>query len=203
VAQRNDRPARKADRIRLTGPAAIISLHDLSIRHRLLVSHIRAVITPACRNHPELKLLTWKEGRAIQDAVEIAVPIGYERVPVAADGFFSLGLQESRANYMVEADRGTSTVKRFTTKLQGFAAWHRQQRHKTKLGITSFRVLTVTSSDERLEHLVVSARQVCDVKDRGRMFLFTTEKELSLSKPDTMLNKIWTSVTEDEPCSIL
>ncbi len=109
------------------------------IRHTLLVSQFRAVVTLACRNHPELKFLEWREGRAIQDSIEVSLPQDFERIPAAADGFFSLGLGERRAHFFLEADRGSMPIKRFTAKIIGFHAWRRERRHEEKVGIKSLR----------------------------------------------------------------
>ena len=62
-------------------------LHDFSIRHQLLVSHIRTILTAACANRADLKLSFWREDREIQDTIEVALPQKYATVPVAADGF--------------------------------------------------------------------------------------------------------------------
>ena len=179
------------------------ALRPLFIDHRLLVSQFRAVVTLACRNHPEIRFLEWREGRAIQDSIEVALPQGFERIPVAADGFFSLGARERRAHFMTEADRGSMSIPRFTMKVIGYHAWWREKRHQEKLGIQSFRVLTVTSSTARMRNLIAAARRLEEVKENGRMFLFTTEDQLQLDAPGRIFEKIWTSVAEDEPCSIL
>jgi hypothetical protein len=173
------------------------------IRHTLLVSQFRAVITLACRSHPELKLLGWCEGRAIQDSIEVSLPQGFERIPVAADGFFSLGSRERRAHYFLEADRGSMPIKRFTAKIIGFHAWWRERRHEEKLGIKNFRVLTVTTNETHMRNLIAGARRLEEVQRDGRMFLFTTEDQLQLDAPGKIFETIWTSVAGDEPCSIL
>jgi hypothetical protein len=95
------------------------------------------------------------------------------------------------------------SIPRFTMKIIGYHAWWRENRHEEKLGIRSFRVLTVTSSPTRMRNLIAAARRVEDLKKNGRMFLFTTEDQLQLEAPGRIFEKIWTSVAEDEPCSIL
>jgi DNA-binding PadR family transcriptional regulator len=176
---------------------------ELFIDHRLLISQFQTVVTLACRNHPELRLLGWREGRAIQDSIEVSLPQGFERIPVAADGFFSLGLRERRAHFFLEADRGTMQIKNFTQKLIGFQAWRKAGRHAERFEIKSFRVLTVTSSIERRRNLIADARKWDDVKEDGRRFLFTTEDQLQLDAPGKIFEKIWISVAGDEPCSLL
>jgi hypothetical protein len=178
-------------------------LHEFSVRHTLLLSHIRAVLTVAARAHPELELASWREGRELQDSAEVAFDKGYARVPVAPDAFFTLKDAKGRAHFLVEADRGTMTVTRFTLKLQAYAAWWKEKKHEEKLGIRFFRVLTVTSSAERLANLVRAARSIEGVAALGRMFLFTHEGTLSLARPESVLEPIWTSLASQEPCSIV
>ncbi|MBZ5545580.1 MAG: replication-relaxation family protein, partial [Acidobacteriia bacterium] len=50
------------------------SLHDLSIRHALLVSQVRAVMELAAATRSNLRLLFWREGHDLQDAVEVSLP---------------------------------------------------------------------------------------------------------------------------------
>ena len=224
-------------------------LHDFSIQHRLLVSHIRAMFMLACQadcgsrspensgNHhatfssvcqaqphaqakqppqgkssaqqhqPEnspadahaLSFLFWKEGRQLQDSIEVALPSRYARIPVAPDGFLALGdAQGRRSHLLIEADRGTMSLKRFTLKLQAYAAWRREKRHEAKLGIKNFRVLTVTSSAARRRNLAEAAAAEEDIRRDARMFLFAAETDLPLSSPESVFTKVWTMPGLDE-----
>jgi hypothetical protein len=209
-------------------------LHDLSIAHTLLISHIRAMFLLACQRNqtrtqtqdsakprnatfsrdcqaepepepkpePEMQFLFWREGRELQDTIEVALPDKYARIPVAPDGFFAIRNAKGRSNFLVEADRGTMTLKRFTRKLQAYAAYFREKKHEDKLGIRFFRVLTVTSSAARQRNLVASAKAAENLRDLERMFLFTTEEKLSLSSPESVLTKIWTIPGGESPCSL-
>jgi hypothetical protein len=178
-------------------------LHDLSIRHTLLVSYIRTILTAARKRHSGLELLFWREGRELIDAIEVTLPDTYAKVPVAPDGFFGLQNAKGRLYFFVEADRGTMTVKRFTRKLLAYAAYSRTEKHKEKFGIQKFRVLTVASSAARCKNLVQAAAAAEDVRDVGRLFLFAAEEDLPLSRPESVLTKIWTTPGRTEPCSIL
>jgi hypothetical protein len=167
------------------------------------VSRIRAGLTRSLRAHPGLELASWREGRDLQDSAEVAFDRGYARVPVAPDAFFTLLDAKGRAHFLVEADRGTMTVTRFILKLKAYAAWWKEKKHEEKLGIRFFRVLTVTLSAARAANLVRAARAIEDVAALGRMFLFTHEERLSLARPESVLDNIWTSLASQEPCSII
>lgn len=169
------------------------SLHDLSIRHTLLVSQVRAVVELACGARPGLRLHFWKEGRELIDRVDVALPEGYAAVPVAPDAFFALEDAKGRMNFFLEADRGTMTVTRFVRKLQAYAACFRDGRHKDKFGIRFFRVLTVTTTPARTSNLV-SAAIAEGLAGLDRMFLFSSESQLSLDNPESVLSGIWTTL---------
>ena len=171
------------------------SLHDFSIHHTLLVTHIRTLLTLACQRHPDLTLAFWKEGRGVHDTIEVALPRGYAPVPVAPDAFFALQDAKGRAHFMLEADRGTMTVGRFTRKLKAYAAYWRERRHEDTFKIRYFRVLTVTSGTIRKAHLVEAAEKEEDVRRVARLFLFTEEATLTLEDPSSVFNTIWTIPT--------
>jgi hypothetical protein len=178
-------------------------LHDFSIKHTLLVSRIRALLTAAATPSSGVELAFWREGRELQDAIEVQLPDRYARVPVAPDGAFGLRGAKGRAFYFVEADRGTMTIKRFTRKLLGYAEYFRQRRHVAKYRIDQFRVLTVTSSAKRARNLVEAAASADALRRLRRMFLFTSEEKLSLAHPASVLETIWSVPGESAKISLL
>lgn len=178
-------------------------LGDLYVAHTLLISRVRAMLADACTRHPDLSLLAWREGRGIQDTIEVALPTPYARLPVAADSFFSIRDAQGRTHYFLEADRGTMTLERFTRKLIAYAAYDKAERHKAKFSIHKFRVLTVTTGKARMENLMRAATGAEEVRRApATMFLFTTEEKLALSRPETIFEKIWLRLGEKEPCSL-
>lgn len=173
-------------------------LHDFSIRHQLLVSHVRCVVELACKGRSDVRLLFWKEGREMYDSVEVALAEGYIRVPVAPDAYFALEDPKGRMNFFLEADRGTMTVKRFTRKLKAYAAYFKEAKHKDKLGIRYFRVLTVTTSPARSGNLVSDAERHDELRALARMFLFSGEENISVAEPESILGRIWTTAARNQ-----
>ncbi len=183
--------------------AANRDLHSLTIHHTLLISHIRAVLTLACRK-TGVALRFWRdEGPGISDSIEVAGSDGYVRVPVAPDGYFGLQDPKGRTQYFLEADRGTMTVKRFLSKLQAYAAYWRERRHETRFGIRYFRVLTVTTSAARRDNLMAAAVSKWELERMARMFLFAEDAALDLSKPESVFEPIWSTPKGGETCSLL
>jgi hypothetical protein len=179
------------------------TLHDLSIHHTLLIAHIRTVLTAACKTQSTTRLLFWREGPATQDAIEVALPEGYTRLPIAPDAYFALEDAKGRTYYFLEADRGTMTVKRFRLKLKAYDAYWRARKHHDKFSIKHFRVLSVTQSAERHKHLVSCVTEDADLREHARMFLFTTEEQFPLDRPATTFEPIWTVAGSNEPIALI
>ncbi len=178
-------------------------LRDLFIRHTLLISHIRAVLTLAVRSRPDLRLVSWKEGPKTYDAIEVSLPEGYTRVSVAPDAYIGLEDQKGKLHFFLEADRGTMTVKRFLLKLKAYAAYWRERKHEERFGIRYFRVIAVTSSAERKANLAAAAEKEDDLRPLARLFLFTEEETLRLERPEAIFEKIWTMPATREPQSLI
>lgn len=110
------------------------------------------------------------------------------RLGVEPDKVFGLefhGAPENRrrAYFFLEADRGTMPVTRkglaqtsFLRKLLAYQGTWRRALHKAHLGIPNFRVLTVTPSRERVEHLVEACRTLSG--GGSRLFLFAQGERL-------------------------
>ena len=89
-----------------------------------------------------------------------------------------------RAYFFLEADRGTMPVVRkglaqtsILRKLICYQETWRQGIQRSYLGISNFRVLTVTTSRERVEHLVEACRSLGG--GGSRLFLFMDQERLS------------------------
>lgn len=108
--------------------------------------------------------------------------------------------------FFLEADRGTMDHGRFLTKLKSYWAWYQQGGHQERWGIKAFRVLAVTTSEQRKENLRETAREADEGMKGSSMFWFTTTEEYSLSEPVRVLGEIWQTPKEetwDEQFSIL
>jgi hypothetical protein len=64
----------------------------------------------------------------------------------------------------------------FRRKLLGYRETWRQGLHRTHLGIPNFRVLTVTTSKERMRHLAAECRSLGSGR---RLFLFADRQALA------------------------
>ncbi len=156
----------------------------LYLEHALLVSDV-AVALESAKNET-VRFLHEHELPATRRQGQIRPPFvwGVDVSPGLHIGLHPdkvFGLQnesdEPPALFFLEADRGTMPVTRaglrqssFFRKLLAYQSTWTQGVHKSRFGFPRFRVLTVTSSPERVAHLV----EACQRLDRGhRLFLFT------------------------------
>jgi hypothetical protein len=101
----------------------------------------------------------------------------------------------SKSDRLLEADRGTMPVIRknlkqtsFYKKLLAYYETWQQGLHAKQYHIKNFRVLTVTSSPERVENLIVANKQIGDGHG-SPMFLFTHER--AVEECDNLLTLEW------------
>ena len=74
---------------------------------------------------------------------------------------------------------------------------NREERFKQSLGITHFRVLTITPNDTRSDNLCRVAKDADDRKQGSGMYLFVSEKAYGMATPDGLLKAMWKSPKDD------
>jgi DNA-binding Lrp family transcriptional regulator len=163
------------------------------LRHTLAVAEVIVAFEVACRDTEGVEFIRPEEIlAAAPDAtrrrrlpfrwqVEVQEGGKLHRLGVEPDRVFGLSFagapeHQRRAYFVLEADRGTMPVARkgldqtsFRRKLLGYRETWRQGLHRTHLGIPNFRVLTVTTSTERVGHFVAACETLAGA---GRLFLF-------------------------------
>jgi len=170
------------------------AVKHLFLEHALLVSDVMVSLELACRRHSGIRLLKSDElplqpaTRSQLEPFRWKVSLnGGTRLGVVPDCVFGLEFADqppdrNRAYFFLEADRGTMPIMRsglhhssFHRKFLAYEATWLQELHRKHFGFHRFRVLTVTTSTDRLTHLVEACRQL----DRGQgLFLFTDMKSL-------------------------
>jgi hypothetical protein len=105
-----------------------------------------------------------------------------------------------RAYFFLEADRGTMPVKRASLsqtsmyrKFLAYEATWQNGIHRSQFGFHRFRVLSVTTSTERLHSLVETCSQL---KSGHGLFRFTDRA--SISKPEDVFGPIWHPAKQGE-----
>lgn len=139
-------------------------------------------------DHHALVSLMPETTRAMRDPFAFRVPVKLSDHPdlrsitIVPDRLFSLAYPDNtRTNYALELDRGTMDVTAKT--LRGKSSFRKKQiayfhgwkdsAHTRLWGFKSFRVLTVTPSEKRIENMLKSQRDVTKGAAAG-LFLYTT-----------------------------
>lgn len=179
-------------------------LQEHYLRHALMVSSFHTIVECATRDHSQLELVFWKQGKELEDKVVFEDSRGREsRVPIVPDAFFCLNdkrpNKKGKLYFFVECDRSTMDTRRFLRKMRGYWHYWEQEKQVKKFGIEDYRVLTLTISPQRRDHLAWITQQADEEQTGSYMFWFATEKELSLEKPESLLGRIWiTAVANDK-----
>ncbi len=180
------------------------SVGRLFLDHAVLTADIMVAFELACRSRADVRLLDsdqlpLPENVGEQDEL-FRWRVTLERrqqVGVVPDRVFALEFIHSDqppAYFFLEADRGTMPITRenlsrssFQRKLLAYYATWKQGLHKTRFGFPRFRVLTVTTSVERMQSMI----DACNVLEGGHgLFLFAEAGALLDADPFSFL---WTS----------
>lgn len=170
------------------------------LHHTLAVAEVMVAFEVACRSREGVCFIPPEEvlAGAPEPTRHLPLPFRWQvesrqrgkpcHLGVEPDRVFGLHFEgepenRQRAFFFLEADRGTMPVMRkglaqtsFARKLLAYHETWRRGLHTEHLGIPNFRVLTVTTSRERVEHLV----EACLSLPGGgsRLFLFTGQESL-------------------------
>jgi hypothetical protein len=109
---------------------------------------------------------------------------------VVPDGLFGLTFpDESAAYFLLELDRGTIPISRsgedhrsIRRKLKTYYDGWRAQRHLEQFGVKQMRVLTITSSQERMHNMVGAVRSITEGRG-SNFFLFSNWDNLAATNP--------------------
>ena len=182
------------------------NLSPFFLRHAIQKSEIMVAIELACRNDSRITFISSTE---LSDSIcDIRVPFEWRvkidnqnEVGVIPDDVFALEYSEHakskhRVLFFVESDRATMPVERrdltktsFRRKLFAYEATWLQRIHQTRFGFNRCRVLTVTTSTERVDHLVDASSKL---KHGKGLFLFT---DMATLKGQNALLAPWRTVT--------
>ena len=165
--------------------------------HTLAIANVCVALTVACRRHgnvtlkhPEQLLASAPDAtRALCDQWSLRVRVHYNgtirEIGIQPDYVFALVLPDGRRRpFVVECDRGTMPVERSnidqSSMLRKFLAYEgiRQQRlYAARYGWENFRVLTTTTSLERVETMLAVINRTPAVKS-SPLFLFADHAAL-------------------------
>ena len=178
------------------------------IEHTLAVAQFMVGLEVGCRNRSDLSLMQEAEiiaqaperTQAARKPLRLTVP-GISKTlgisSVIADGLFGLQFADGTAAYFLfEADRGSMPVVRsrfdqtsFQRKLKVYWEAWKAGRHVEHFGLKQIRVLTVTESVARVDHMIAAVGEITGGRG-SNFFLFAEKSRFCESAPTEVL---WTT----------
>jgi hypothetical protein len=116
---------------------------------------------------------------------------------VVPDLVFGLQFSDgSRRCFMVEVDRGTMPITRanitqssFERKMRAYLAAHAEGRHMQQFGWKTFRVLVVTTDEQRVRSMLGALRRLtAEKRPASALFLFALRDDLRVGAP---IAQVW------------
>ncbi|MBI3732800.1 MAG: replication-relaxation family protein [Chloroflexi bacterium] len=162
----------------------------LFLQHVLALNDVRIAITEAALAHG-YRLETWLDDTTLKrqerrDSVLVTNSQGRShRVPVIPDAYFALHLGDRRAHFLLELDRATMNHKRWKLRVQAYLAYVRSGQYQARYQTHSLRILTVTTTVQRLANLQETTRKA----GGDDLFWFTTQEELTAQS--VLSSPIW------------
>ncbi len=171
------------------------------VEHTVSVTEFLVELEIAARTRQDLSILNRAEiledapDRKRERQVRIGATVRLDGVlrrnAVIPDAVFGLRFNDEEESYfMLEIDRGEMPIERynnlhrtyFAKKILTYYEASREQRYIHDLGITNFRVATVTTTPERVEQMLEALNRISEGRGSS-MFLFTDEAALAASNP--------------------
>ena len=164
--------------------------------HALRINDFRTALTIALRRTEGLRMRTWGQGRELRFSAATVGPHGPRTVPIVPDAFFIIDGAGQDFCYFLEVDRGTTDHGRIRTKLEAYASLWRSKAASLQLGIRSFRVLYVTTTEKRLQRMLRVLQSLNTAVGRVDVINFTCFERYSLTQPERVLKPIWHGVDQ-------
>jgi hypothetical protein len=137
-----------------------------------------------------------EQTRAAPNPLRMPVKLSHKgtmhEIGLVPDLVFGLHFSDgSRRCFMVEIDRGTMPIVRtdflqtsFERKMRVYLAAYAAKQHERHFGWKSFRVLTVTTDQHRMQSMTDALRQLRIAHSPGAsLFFFATRQELAATNP--------------------
>jgi hypothetical protein len=161
----------------------------LFLQHTLAVNDFRIATMLASRQRGD-RIVRWLDERALcQHAAmdglrQIASSIG-KGGGILPDAYFTLQLDGKKACFFLELDRGHTEGRRIRRKVAIYWRYFDSRLYERQFKAKSLRVLTVTTSDQRLANM----KRWAEAEGGSELFWFTTQR---LVHPTTVLRgPIW------------
>lgn len=174
------------------------------IEHRVDITEFMVRLELASRARTDIELIERQEivesapktqrDRRVRLVAKVKIDGAHQLLSVDPDELFGLRFAEGKqpTYFMFERDRGEMPVQRRKSKDQTYYAKkmltyyeaNRVGEHGRELGIPNFRVLTVTTTPERVEQMIEAQKEMTDGRG-SNLFLFIDDETLLSGGPLT------------------
>ena len=154
------------------------------MEHTLAVADVMVALEIASRKRSDIRI-TAEDAADIKWSVPLKERGATMQFPVVPDKIFKIESESGSLHVFLEVDRATMPVVRQTLKqtslYRKFVGYQKVWRDKlhTRFGMSRVRVLTVTTTPERVVNLVEAAQQLRE--STPGLFLFTHRANLTLT----------------------
>src|SRR6202521_5373355 len=159
------------------------------VEHTVSIAEFMVRLELALRGRDDLRIV--ERGEILEDApkstrdrlvkMEASIRVGgaLRKNAVIPDALFGLRFNDEEESYfMLEIDRGEMPVERyknaqrtyFAKKMLTYYEANRQRRHVHDLGIPNFRVLTMTTTPERVERMLAALDGITEGRGSNSFF---------------------------------
>lgn len=161
------------------------------LEHTLRTNDVRVAFILAAQARG-YQIETWlNESELKADHAQDYAYVGDLKVAIVPDAYFVLNLGNRRAHFFLELDRGTMTLRRWKTRVRAYQAYIDSGKYQKRYQTQSLRILTVTTTQARLESLKQATAQV----GARSIFWFSTLDQATADKVTSM--PIWSLPGED------
>lgn len=189
--------AQHGDIVQSAGAKARLGIHASQITdvHIALLNATQGATGPA--------LTTWRQDKVLRFHGQVTSEGKTTTIPIVPDAFFLLTAGGRDFAYLLEIDRGTTDLTRIRTKFCAYLNLWQSKAVQTTLGVRSFRVLYVTTTETRLQHLLSVLRRLPETMTRRDIIASTSFSRFSLEEPERLFTPLWvTSTSAGEPLSV-
>lgn len=143
------------------------SAESFFLRHLLAVNDLWAALRYATRDPTApCSVASWWTEKKLRGLHRVA----HRHAPIADSRFVLAYLDDARAHFFVEVDRGTESLRVFQDKVRRYLAYFVEGGHERDYGTSAFRVLTVVPDERRLTRLLAASAEA----GANDIFLFAT-----------------------------
>ena len=136
-----------------------------------------------------LNLIHWETSpQRIGTSVRVITHKGLDCIPLVADAFIGLRVNDQTHWLLLELDRATIDLKRMKRKFVGYQTWWKEKGPKHRFGLKNLRVLYLVPNVKRLNALKILWKEVSEHGGKGFIW-FALHDVADTKHPDRWLGK--------------